>query len=232
MATVSMQGQSRKMDLTPDEVIYFSYDFLVLNATILYTWIVMAFLVVSSWLITRKVSVGAEITQRQAILEVIVETIQRQVRELTQQDPSPYLPLIGTLFLYISIANLLVVLPVFQSPTASLSTTAALATWVFVSVPAYAIAKRGIVAYLKDYAEPTIIMLPLRLLSEISRTISLAIRLFGNMVSNRLIGAIFLLVIPLIIPAVLNMIGLIVGQIQAYIFAILATVYIASATRS
>ncbi len=220
------------MDLTPDEVIYFSYDFFVLNATILYTWIVMAFLVVSSWLITRKVSGGAEITQRQAILEVIVETIQRQVRELTQQDPSPYLPLIGTLFLYISIANLLVVLPVFQSPTASLSTTAALATWVFVSVPAYAIAKRGIVAYLKDYAEPTIIMLPLRLLSEISRTISLAIRLFGNMVSNRLIGAIFLLVIPLIIPAVLNMIGLIVGQIQAYIFAILATVYIASATRS
>lgn len=220
------------MDLTPDEVIYFSYDFFVLNATILYTWIVMAFLVVSSWLITRKVSGGAEITQRQAILEVIVETIQRQVRELTQQDPSPYLPLIGTLFLYISIANLLVVLPVFQSPTASLSTTAALATWVFVSVPAYAIAKRGIVAYLKDYAEPTIIMLPLRLLSEISRTISLAIRLFGNMVSNRLIGAIFLLVIPLIIPAVLNVIGLIVGQIQAYIFAILATVYIASATRS
>ena len=127
-------------------------------------------------------------------------------------------------------SNLLMIVPGFKPPTASLSTTTALALSVLVAVPMFGIGSRGFVGYLRTYAQPSIVMLPFNIISEISRAISLAIRLYGNIMSGAVIAAILLSVAPFFFPVVMDMLGLLTGVIQAYIFAILATVYIASAT--
>ncbi|WP_269849275.1 F0F1 ATP synthase subunit A [Methanosarcina horonobensis] len=138
----------------------------------------------------------------------------------------------GTLFLLIAVANLCIIIPGYEPPTGSLSTTAALALCVFVAVPIFGIEEQGIVNYLKSYTEPTIIMLPFNIISEISRTLALAIRLFGNIMSGSMIVAILLTITPFIFPDLMIVLGLLVGMVQAYIFSILATVYIAAATRT
>jgi F-type H+-transporting ATPase subunit a len=220
------------MELSPDANIFWEWGIVKLNATIVFTWLVMIILTVGSWLVTRKLSTGPQISRWQNLLETIVTLVKDQIREVTDQEPGPYLPFIGTLFLYIFMANLLVILPGYEPPTASLSTTGALAISVFVAIPIYGIGQRGFIAYLKHYLEPTAFMLPFRIISEISRTVALAVRLFGNIMSGSLIVAIIFSIMPFFIPILLQLLGLVIGAIQAYIFAILATVYIASATRS
>lgn len=215
-----------EITLSPDNIIYWQSGFVNINATLVFTWVVMILLVGGSWLITRNLSTGPEMTRWQNLLETIVTLAQGQIRDVTQQDPRPYLPLIGTLFLYISVANLLSAVPGYEPPTGSLSTTAALALIVFLAVPIYGTAQSGLGSYLKSYLEPTPFMLPFNIISELSRTLALAVRLFGNIMSGRILVAIILSIIPLFIPAVLQVLELIIGQIQAYIFAILATVYI------
>jgi len=133
--------------------------------------------------------------------------------------------------LFLAMAALCTVIPGYQPPTGSLSTTVALALCVFVAVPLFGIAERGFGAYLKSYAQPTFIMLPFNIISEISRTLALAVRLFGNMMSGAMIIAILLAITPFIFPVVMMALGLLTGMVQAYIFFILATVYIAAATR-
>lgn len=218
------------MELSPDQVTILELGPVTLNATLVFTWVVMGILVSGSWLVTRNLSSGTELSGWQNLLEAIVTIIRDQIRDITGQDPSDYLPFIGTLFLFISVANLLSVVPGYEPPTGSLSTTAALTTCVFLAVPLYGVAKRGVLGYLKNYIEPTAFMLPFNIVSEISRTVALAIRLFGNIMSGRILVGIMLSIIPLLLPTVLQILELIVGQIQAYIFATLATVYIASGT--
>ena len=217
------------MELSPDATVYWQWGPVVLNATLVYTWIVMGVLVAGSWLITRNLSTEPELSRWQNALETIVSYIRDQIRDIAQRDPSPYLPFIGTLFLFISLSNLLGIVPFFEPPTGSLSSTAALALCVFVAVPLYGIAQEGLMAYLKHYIEPTPLMAPFHVISEISRTLALAVRLFGNVMSGGLIVAILLSIVPLFLPVVLNVLELLIGQIQAYIFAVLAMVYIASA---
>lgn len=166
------------------------------------------------------------------MLEVIVEGVMGQIREVSQQNPRPYLAFIGTLFLFIVVSNVLAIVPGFQPPTGSLSTTAALALCVFLAVPVFGIRAQGLRGYLRQYIEPTPIMLPFNIIGELSRTLSLAVRLFGNMMSGGLIAAILLTIVPLFFPVIMQALGLLTGVIQAYIFAILAMVYIASATRA
>jgi F-type H+-transporting ATPase subunit a len=166
------------------------------------------------------------------MLEVIVTGANDQIREISQQEPRPYLAFIGSLFLFIVVSNVLSVVPGFQAPTGSLSTTAALAIVVFLAVPFFGIQKLGLVRYLKQYIQPTPIMLPFNIIGEISRTLALAVRLFGNVMSGTLIAGILLAIVPLLFPIVFQALGLLTGVIQAYIFAILAMVYIASATRT
>jgi len=137
-----------------------------------------------------------------------------------------------TLFLFISIANLLSIVPGYHPPTGSLSTTAALATCVFFAVPIYGISQRGILGYLKRYVQPTAIILPFRIVSELSRTLALAVRLFGNVMSGTMIGAVLLMIVPFFVPVLMQLLELLIGQIHAYIFAVLAAVYIASATQA
>jgi F-type H+-transporting ATPase subunit a len=219
-------------DLSPDEAVLWEWGFVHLNYTIVYTWLVMAVLVGISWLATRRLTSRASIPRWQNFLEIVVSAINGQIRDVTRQEPERYLPFIGTLFLFIVVSNLLAVVPGFHAPTASLSTTAALAVCVLVAVPAYGIASEGLLGYLKLYIRPTPLMLPFNIIGELSRTLALAVRLFGNMMSGAKIAAILLLIAPLFFPVLMHALGLLTGVIQAYIFAILALVYIASATQA
>jgi len=212
--------------VTPDQTVYWRWGFVVLNATIVNTWIVMALLVVVSRLATRRVQVTMAPSRWQNALEAVVATIRSQIREISQDDPKRYVPFVGTLFLLIATANVLTIIPWYDPPTGSLSTTAALAACVFVATPAFAIARKGLRAYLRDYIRPTPLMLPFNIIGELSRTLALAVRLFGNIMSGVLIS-----LTPLFFPALMQAFGVLIGLIQAYIFAVLAMVYIASAAR-
>jgi F-type H+-transporting ATPase subunit a len=220
------------MEISPDAIVLWEWGFVKLNATILFTWLVMAILTLFSWLVTRRINASFQITRGQNVLEVVVETVMGQIEEVSQQNPRPYLAFIGTLFLFIIVSNVLAIVPGFQPPTGSLSTTAALALCVFLAVPIFGIRAQGLGSYLRQYIEPTPIMLPFNIIGEVSRTLSLAVRLFGNMMSGGLIAAILLTIVPLFFPIIMQALGLLTGVIQAYIFAILAMVYIASATRA
>ena len=196
-----------------------SFPMLKLNATVCFTWCVMALLVVLSWAVTRRLSTDMHVPRFQTILEVLVSGMRDQIREVSGRDPGNYLPFIGTLFLFICVANLLSIVPGYRAPTASLSTTAALATCVFIAVPIYGIASQGTRGYLRHYIRPTPLMLPFNLIGELSRTLALAVRLYGNMMSGTVVAAILLGFVPLFVPILMQMLGLLTGLIQAYIFA-------------
>jgi F-type H+-transporting ATPase subunit a len=218
------------MRLSADEQILWQHGFLKLNGTIVTTWVLMLLLTVGAALVTRKLSTGLRVSRWQSLLEIIVTAIKKQIAEVGLAQPEKRLGFIGTLFLFIATANLCTIFPGYEPPTGSLSTTAALAICVFVAVPLFGIEECGLGAYLKSYLEPTVIMLPFNIISELSRTLALAIRLFGNMMSGVMIVGILLTITPLIFPIVMNVLGLLTGMVQAYIFSILATVYIAAAT--
>jgi F-type H+-transporting ATPase subunit a len=220
------------MEISPDALVLWDWGPVKINATILFTWLVMALLTAVSWLVTRRIKSTPEMTRGQNMLEVVVTTVMDQIRDISQQDPRPYLSFVGSLFLFIVVSNVLGIVPGFQSPTGSLSTTAALALCVLLAVPAFGISQQGLRGYLKQYVRPTPIMLPFNIIGELSRTLALAVRLFGNVMSGGLIAAILLSIVPLFFPVVMQLLGLLTGVIQAYIFAVLAMVYIASATRS
>lgn len=220
------------MEISPDALVLWQWGVVKLNATILFTWLVMAILVIGSWLITRRIKGTLTMSRGQNMLEVIVSGVMDQIHEISQHDPRPYLAFIGSLFLFIIMSNVLAVVPGFQPPTGSLSTTTALALCVLLAVPVFGIRKQGIVGYLKQFIQPTPIMLPFNIIGELSRTLALAVRLFGNVMSGGLIAAILLTIVPLFFPIIMQVLGLLTGVIQAYIFAVLAMVYIASATRA
>lgn len=220
------------MRLSPDEWIFWQDGFFKLNATIVFTWAIMVVMVVGSRLITRNLTIGIQITRWQSVLEIIVIGIKTQIQEVGIEQPRKYIHFLGTLFLFIAVANLGSVLPGYESPTASLSTTAALALSVFLAVPIFGIASIGVKGYLKSYLEPSFIMLPFNIISELSRTLALAIRLFGNMMSGGIIAGILLSVTPFFFPIIMQVLGLLTGMVQAYIFSILAGVYIAAALRA
>ena len=219
------------MRLSPDEVIFWQLGFIKLNATILFTWGSMLVLVVGARLVTRRLSTGLERSRWQNVLEVVVIAIAKQIEEVGLRHPERYLGFLGTLFLFVAAAALGTLIPGYEPPTGSLSTTVALALCVFVAVPWFGIDEQGLGGYLRSYVEPTFIMLPFNIISEISRTLALAIRLFGNMMSGTMIIGILLTITPFIFPIVMTLLGLLTGMVQAYIFFILATVYIAAATR-
>ena len=220
------------MEISPDAWVLYEAHGLRLNATIVFTWGVMALLVIGSWAITARLSEGETVSRWQVALEVIVSTIRDQIAEVGADAPGRYLPFIGTLFLFIATANLLSVVPGYQPPTGSLSTTVALALCVLIAVPLFSIGERGLVAYLRTYIQPTPLMLPFNLVAEVSRTIALAVRLYGNVMSGTVIVGILISVAPFFFPVVMQVLGLLTGLIQAYIFAILAMVYIGSASRT
>jgi F-type H+-transporting ATPase subunit a len=218
------------MRLSTDQLIFWQHGFFKLNATIVYTWGLMLILAAGAKLITRRIRPDLAVSRWQAALEIIVTGIQTQIKEVGLRHPDKYIGFIGTFFLFIAIANLFTIFPGYAPPTGSLSTTTALALCVFVAVPLYGIEERGWRGYLKSYVEPTPIMLPFNIMGEFSRTLAMAVRLFGNMMSGSMILGILLIVTPFIFPTVMSALGLLTGMVQAYIFSILALVYIAAAT--
>jgi F-type H+-transporting ATPase subunit a len=218
------------MRLSPDELVLWTFGGVAINATLVCTWVLMAVLVLGSLLVTRTLSTSEDRSSWQNLLEILVTGIEGQIREIGLRDPRKYVPFLGTLFLFIAASSLSSIVPFFEPPTGSLSTTVALALCVFIAVPLYGISSRGVGGYLKSYIEPTVIMLPFNAISEISRTLALAVRLFGNMMSGAMIVGILISITPLLFPIVMTALGLLTGMVQAYIFSILAAVYIAAAT--
>jgi len=219
------------MRLSPDQLIFWHHGLVKLNGTIVFTWGLMAVLAVGSKLITRNMGTGLKRSPWQNLLEMVVTGIEQQIEEVGLPHPEKYLGFLGTLFLFVALAALCTVIPGYDPPTASLSTTAALALCVFGAVPMFGIKEQGLGGYLKSYVQPTVIMLPFNIISELSRTLALAVRLFGNMMSGAMIIAILLTITPFLFPIIMTALGLLTGMVQAYIFSILAAVYIAAATR-
>jgi F-type H+-transporting ATPase subunit a len=182
-------------------------------------------------LVTRRLSMDLERSRWQNLLEIVVTGIEKQIEEVGLRDPKKHMGFLGTLFLFVAFAALCTILPGYEPPTGSLSTTAALALCVLIAVPVFGVQEQGLRGYLDSYVQPTIIMLPFNIISEVSRTLALAVRLFGNMMSGTMILAILLTITPFIFPIVMSALGLLTGMVQAYIFSILAAVYIAAATR-
>lgn len=218
------------MRISPDAIILWQAGFFKVNATIAFTWALMLVMTLGAALLTRRLSTGMERSRWQNLLEIVVTALERQITEVGIVRARTYLGFLGTLFLFVAVGSLCSVIPGYESPTASLSTTTALALCVFAAVPLFGIRQRGLRAYLASYAEPTVFMLPFNVIGEISRTLALAVRLFGNMMSGAMIAGILLIVTPFFFPIVMTALGLLTGMIQAYIFFILATVYIAAAT--
>jgi F-type H+-transporting ATPase subunit a len=218
--------------ISPDGWIFWQHGVLKLNATIVFTWGLMVVLTAGSMLITRRLSHDLTRSRWQNMLEIVVTGILKQIADVGLPNPAKYLAFLGTLFLFVATASVCTILPGYEPPTASLSTTAALALCVFAAVPLFGIADQGLGGYLKSFVQPTVIMLPFNIIGEMSRTLALAVRLFGNMMSGAMIIGILLTITPFIFPIVMTALGLLTGMVQAYIFSILAAVYIAAATRT
>jgi F-type H+-transporting ATPase subunit a len=218
------------VDLTSDQQILWQHGFVKLNGTIATTWGLIIAMGAGSKLVTRRLATEGAIPRWQGLLEIVVTSIEKQIEEVGLKQPEKYISFLGTLFLFVAVSALCTVIPGFTPPTGSLSTTAALALCVFVAVPLFGIGEQGLGGYLKTYTQPTVIMLPFNIISELSRTLALAVRLFGNMMSGVMIVGILLAITPFLFPILMTTLGLLTGMVQAYIFSILAAVYIAAAT--
>jgi len=202
----------------------------VISRPVVTTWAIMAALAIGCRLVTRRLE--SRPGGPQVVLEALVTGIAQQIEGVLQRDPRPFLPLLGTLFIYLVVANLCSVLPGTEAPTGKLETPLALALIVFCSVHYFGIRSRGLRGYLASFAEPKLIMLPLNVLSEVTRTFSLMVRLFGNVMSGEFILALVIALAGLLVPIPFMALEVLVGLVQAYIFSVLATVFIGAAAGS
>jgi F-type H+-transporting ATPase subunit a len=176
--------------------------------------------------------IGATPGRWQAAAEWGVRALETLLAEMTGSSGRRYVPLVATIAIFVLAANLMAAVPFVEAPTADINTPAALALVVFFSVHYFGVRQLGLGGYLRKFAQPFVLFLPINVLGNLTRTLSLAIRLFGNMVSHQIIVAILLLILPLVVPAVLEVFGLFIGVLQAYIFTILTIVYIGGAVRA
>jgi F-type H+-transporting ATPase subunit a len=191
------------------------------------TWAIMAVLTLTSWLVTGRLRLHPD--RRQIVLELLVTAFMAQIDEVIRKSPRPFMPLLGTLFIFLVVANLSGVLPGVEAPTGKLETPAALALIVFVAVHYFGVRARGPFGYLASFAKPKLIMLPLNIVAEVTRTFSLMVRLFGNVMSGEFVIALVVALAGLFVPVPLMALEILVGLVQAYIFTILATVFIGAA---
>jgi F-type H+-transporting ATPase subunit a len=210
-----------------DLAVLFSLGPVAVTSPVVVTWALMLLLGGGSWLLTRRLRIRAG--RAQTALELLVTTLDRQIKDVIADGGAGYLPLLGTLFLFLVTANASGLLPGVKAPTAHLETPAALAAVVFLSVHVSGVRRRGLRGYLREFAQPTIFLLPLNLLSEITRTFSLMVRLFGNVMSGEFVIALVVALAGLIVPIPLMALELLVGLVQAYIFTVLAAVFVGAA---
>lgn len=208
------------MEAITPQVVFYLFGLPITN-TVVSSWVMTVMIVMIAFIIGKyKPTAG----------EMIVEMINDIVSSVMPDDTnvSKYLPILGTLAIFLIFANIFSIFPLMVSPTANLNTTIALSVVVFFAVHYYGVLEKGLWGYIKDFANP-IFILPLEIVSQFSRTLSLAIRLFGNILSTDLIVAIVFSLIPFIVPLPLAALGMLTGVLQAYIFLVLASLYIASA---
>jgi F-type H+-transporting ATPase subunit a len=208
--------------------VLFHFGPIAITRPVVTTWAIMAVLTLGSWLVTRRLD--RHPNRMQAVLEIAVTGILGQIEEVIRKDARRLLPLLGTLFIFLVAANLSGVLPGVKAPTAKLETPAALAFIVFVSVHYFGVRAQGLLGYLASFAKPKLVMLPLNILSEVTRTFSLMVRLFGNIMSGEFVIALVVALAGLFLPIPFMALEILLGLIQAYIFTVLATVFIGAAT--
>jgi F-type H+-transporting ATPase subunit a len=203
---------------------------LPITGTVVTTWILIAVLAIAFGVATRRLSLipGG----LQAMIETLVGGIEEQIGGIVNRDPSAFLPLLGTLFIFLVAANLSALLPEVRAPTAAIETPAALAVIVFCSVHIFGVRLHGLAGYLRTYLKPNPLLLPLNILAEFTRTFSLMMRLFGNIMSDELVIAIVVALAGLLVPIPFMAFEILVGLVQAYIFTVLAAVYIGGAVGS
>lgn len=202
---------------------------LPISKAVAVTWLLMLALAGGSWLLTRRLSLRP--SRGQAVLELLVGTLDEQIRATMQVEPARYRPLFGTLFLFILAANWAELLPGLEPPTANLETDAALALIVLVASVGYGIVSQGLRGYLHTFAEPSWVMIPLNIVEQLTRTFSLIVRLFGNIMSGVFVVGIALSLAGLLVPIPFMALDLLTGAIQAYIFSVLAMVFVAAAVQ-
>jgi F-type H+-transporting ATPase subunit a len=196
-----------------------------ITTAVLITWAIMAVLILGGFVITRLLSRTPSVMQE--VCELIVDTVDSQIRDTMQAEPARYRAFIGTLFVFIFVANWSALIPGIEPPTAHLETDAALALLVFLAVIWFGIRAGGLRGFLGTFATPSPIMIPLNFVESITRTFSLLVRLFGNVMSGVFVIGIVLSLAGLLVPIPLMALDLLTGAVQAYIFAILAMVFIA-----
>jgi F-type H+-transporting ATPase subunit a len=201
-----------------------------ITAPVLVTWVIILVLGTGAAAATRRLSL--EPSKLQAVLETLVTALDALIQDTMRAAPGPYRALIGTIFVYVLVANWSSLVPGIEPPTAHIETDAALALIVFAATLVYGIATRGLLGYLKTFAEPSWVMIPLNIIEQVTRTFSLVVRLFGNVMSGVFVVGIVLSLAGLLVPIPLMALDLLTGAVQAYIFAVLATVFIGAAIES
>jgi F-type H+-transporting ATPase subunit a len=215
-------------DIVPQVIARFGP--LQITATVVYTLIVSALLIGFALVVRSRLNGGVSAWQIGA--ETLIDFLDSTIRGLSNDDPRPYTPLVATLALFIGVSNLLGLVPGLHAPTADISTTAALAMVVFFTVPYFGIRKRGLGGYLHHYLEPTPLLLPIEVFSDFSRILTLAMRLFGNVMSGELIISVLIALVGFLVPIPIMLLEVLTGLVQAYIFAVLTMVYISAAVKS
>jgi len=198
--------------------------------TVVTTWAIIALIWLVSWLLSRRLRMDPGPVQTAA--EGIVSAIDEAIAAVAPEHSQRILPFVGTLWIFLVIANLTGLIPGAHSPTRDLSATAALAFLVFLSTHWYGIRIQGLKNYLRHYLTPSPILLPFNLIGEITRTIALAVRLFGNMMSLEMAALLILLVAGFLAPVPILMLHIVEALVQAYIFGMLALIYVAGSIQS
>jgi F-type H+-transporting ATPase subunit a len=202
----------------------------LITSTVVYSLLVTVTLIGIALFVRRRLT--GRPTGVQMALEMLLDHLEGTIREMFARDPRPYTPLVVTLALFIGLANLIGLIPGLHAPTGDLSTTAALAIIVFVAVPFYGIRARGLLGYLRHYLEPAPFLLPIEIVTELSRTLTLAVRLFGNVMSGALVVGVLLLLAGFLVPVPIMLLEVLTAVIQAYIFTVLTIVYLGAAIRA
>jgi F-type H+-transporting ATPase subunit a len=218
----------RNISVFPETV--FSIGPVHISDTVLTTWFVMAIIIVICYFSTRKLSIKPSTFQE--VLEAIFESIERTIKDVFPLDPWLIVPVLGTFWILIGFSNLIGLLPGLKTPTADLNTPFAFAIISYSMTHIFGIATQGLKGYLLHYKEPTWILLPFHLIAEFTRTVALAVRLFGNMLSGEMIAVILLGIMGLFAPIPFDLLHIVIGLIQAYIFGVLTLVFIAGGIRT
>lgn len=227
--SVPMENSSLSLEVY-DKIYLFEIFGIPINVTIASTWIVMFILVLISWLATRRLKPSVKVTKFQTLIEMIVSWLNGEIKEASGDNPVKYMGMGLALFMFVLLSNLLTIIPWFRPPTASLTTSIAMAIIVFLAIPYFAIRNAGIKGYLKKFIDPSPYMLPMNIFSEFASSFAMGLRLFGNMLSGVMFGSVLTSFLPFLVPLSMQVLGLLSGSIQAYIFALLAVVYTSGVT--